>query len=48
MKKLALKKEEPAVIEAVGAALVEKDNFRIELPDHVFEYERNLKIVNSR
>ena len=47
IKKLELKKQDPSILEAVGAKLVERDNFRIELPDCAFEFEKKLKAVSA-
>lgn len=45
VKKLMLKAEDEAVITAVGAKLEKKDNFRIELPEVVYDYDKKLKVV---
>lgn len=47
IKKIELKKQDAAIIEAVGGKLVEKDNFRLELRDHIFEYDKKLKVVST-
>lgn len=45
VKKVLLRKEDEAVIAAVGGRLVEKDNFRVELPEVNYEYDQKLKVV---
>lgn len=47
VKKLALKEEPEEVIAAVGGRLIKKDNFRIEIPEQVYEYDRKLKVVKK-
>ncbi len=47
IKKIELKKQDPAIVEAVGARIMERDNFRIELPELAFEYDKKLKAVNA-
>lgn len=45
VKKVMLRKEDEAVIAAVGGRLVEKDNFRVELPEVNYEYDQKLRVV---
>jgi hypothetical protein len=45
VKKIVLKQEAEEVIKAVGGKLVPKDNFRIELPEVVYDYDKKLKVV---
>ncbi len=47
IKKVVLKKEEPSLIEAVGGRLEERDNFRIELPGGLFEYDGKLRPADA-
>jgi len=47
VKKLVLKDESEEVIEAVGGKLIPKDNFRIELPETVYEYDKKLRVVRA-
>jgi phage host-nuclease inhibitor protein Gam len=45
IKKAVLKQEDPEVIKAVGGKLIQKDNFRIELPEVSYDYDKGLKVV---
>ncbi len=47
VRKAVLKEEAPEIIVAVGGKLVPKDNFRIELPEQVYEYDKKLKAVKN-
>ena len=46
VKKSFLKKEKDLAIE-IGGSFIEKDNFRIELPEHIYDFEKKLKEVKE-
>lgn len=46
VKRAELKKDE-ALVARVGGILVTKDNFRIELPDHTYDYDKKLKEIKE-